>query len=437
MFDTCCCQPTVDQFLVPADTNVPGAPNVSPSNVRRVNMRVALIYDAVYPYVAGGAERRNYAIAAAARPDQHITLYGLNYWRNDPSRQLPECAYVSAGPAVPLYTRSGRRSLLEPFIFAFGLFWALLRSREDVWDIASFPYISVPVARLLSILKRRPLIVTWLEYWGDYWYEYLGRAGFVGKLLETLALRCSPRIVAVSAFTKRRLVAAGAPADRITIVPNGVDVARISAALASAESADVIYVGRLLAHKQVHLLIRAMPRLRELRPGTTLLVIGDGPERRNLERLAGTLRVQESVHFAGQLGSPEQVYARLKSSRVMVLPSKREGFGTVVLEAWACGIPVVVCNEPENAAVELVDSPIKGRVVAPEPAAIASACADLLTRIDGGWGEILKAAAAQYDWATIVGEVFRIYSDSLQRGPPAGSLAVPPATRKTVIPPLE
>ncbi len=377
-------------------------------------MRVALIYDAVYPYIAGGAERRIYAIAATISSGHEVALYGLNYWRKDPSRRLPRCTYVSVAPAVALYTRSGRRSLLEPFIFAFGLFWALLRSREDVWDVASFPYVSVPVARLLSILKGRSLIVTWLEYWGPYWYEYLGPAGVLGKLLEAVARRCSPRIVAISDFTKRRLVAAGVPEDRITVVPSGVDVARIEAVPASPQSSEVVYIGRLLAHKQVHLLIRAMPLLREVREDATLLVVGDGPERANLERLAEALGVQEGVHFAGQLGSPEEVYARLKSSRVMVLPSKREGFGTVVLEAWACGIPVVVCDEPENAAVELVDSPLKGRVVASSAAAIAAACTELLALASSGWRDQLKAASAQYDWTRIAAELLSVYSACLQ-----------------------
>lgn len=377
-------------------------------------MRVALIYDAVYPYVAGGVERRNYAIAAVTNRDHHIVLYGLNYWRRDPGRQLPHCTYVSVAPAVPLYTRRGRRSLVEPFLFAFGLAWALLRSREQVWDIASFPYVSVPVARLMSVLKRRPLVVTWLEYWGDYWYEYLGWVGIVGKWFETLALRCSSRIVAISAFTKRRLVAAGAPADRITVVPNGVDLARIAAVPAGSEPADVVYVGRLVPPKQVHLLIEAMPHLHRRHPGATLLVIGDGPERARLERLAGALGVHASVRFAGPVRSSEEVYAHLKASRVAVLPSKREGFGTVVLEAWACGIPVVVCDEPESAAVELIDSPAKGRVVPSNPAAIAAACAELFSSVTTESHRERHAAAARYDWKMIAAEAFNVYSACLE-----------------------
>ncbi len=362
-------------------------------------MRVALIYDAVYPYVAGGVERRNYALAAATPVDHEVALYGLAYWRHDSSQQLPHRKYVAVAPAMPLYTRAGRRRLLEPFIFAFGLFWALLRSQEDVWDVASFPYISVPVARVMSMVKRRPLVVTWLEYWGDYWYEYLGPAGIIGKLFEALALRCSPRIVVLSEFTKRRLVAAGARDERIVIVPNAP----------SPQSTDLVYVGRLLAHKQVHLLIEATRLLRERRPDATLLIIGDGPERPALERLAAALALRDSVRFAGQLRTSTEVYAHLKASRVLALPSKREGFGTVVLEAWACGIPVVVCDEPENAAVELVDSPLKGRIVASNPGALAAACEELLARDSSRSQGELYAVAARYDWKVIAAELGRVY----------------------------
>jgi glycosyltransferase involved in cell wall biosynthesis len=100
----------------------------------------------------------------------------------------------------------------------------------------------------------------------------------------------------------------------------------------------------------------------------------------------------------------------------MVLPSKREGFGTVVIEAWACGIPVVVCDEPENAAVELIDSSVKGRVVASNPAAIAAACQELLAQDPSRGRRERQAAAAHYDWNTIAAEATAIYAASLERG---------------------
>jgi glycosyltransferase involved in cell wall biosynthesis len=231
----------------------------------------------------------------------------------------------------------------------------------------------------------------------------------VGKLFEALALRCSPRIVVLSEFTKRRLVAAGAREDRIVIVPNGVDAARIADVPPSSESTDIVYVGRLLAHKQVHLLIEATRLLRERRPQATLLIIGDGPERPALERLAATLAMRESVRFTGQLRTSTEVYAHLKASRVLALPSKREGFGTVVLEAWACGVPAVVCDEPENAAAELLDSPVKGRIVASNPGALAAACEELLARDASRSRAELYAAAARYDWKVIAAELARVY----------------------------
>lgn len=371
--------------------------------------RIALVYDAVYPYTTGGAERRYHAIAEFAAPIHDVAIYGLHYWRGAPDQRVRGCRYIAVAPAVPLYTRSGRRSLVEPLVFALGLLRALLRSHEHVWDVASFPYLSVPVAWLLSRIKRRTLIVTWLEYWGPYWREYLGWAAPVGQLLERLALRCSPRIVVLSEHTRAQLLAYGVAPERITVVPNGVDLERIRAVPEASERFDLVYVGRLVPHKQVELLILAVGRLRERRPDLRLLIIGDGPDRERLASLARSTGVAKAVRFTGRIGSEQQVYAHMKSSRALVLPSRREGFGTVIVEAWACGIPVVVCQGPDNAAVELVDDPVKGRVAEPHPDGIAAACAELLALPSETFREPLISISARYAWARVAAEMVREY----------------------------
>lgn len=376
-------------------------------------MRIALIYDAVYPYAMGGAERRYHAVADLTGHAHDVAIYGLHYWRREPDLRLPHCRYVPVAPAVPLYTRGGRRSLVEPFVFAIGLVRALAVSREQVWDVASFPYVSVPVAWLLSRWRGRLLIVTWLEYWGDYWYDYLGMAGAVGKFFERLALRCSPRIIVLSAHTRTQLLRAGVPAHRMTLVPNGVDVGRIAQVPPATTQVDVVYVGRLVKHKRVDLLIRAMPALRARHAGATLLIIGDGPERASLQRLAGEHGVRDAVQFAGRLPSADQVYAHMKASRVLVLPSRREGFGTVVTEAWACGIPAVVCHGADNASVELVNAPHRGRVVAADPDAIASACAALMAVPRHEHSAQLQSDVAQYDWPVIARQLVSTYEAAL------------------------
>jgi glycosyltransferase involved in cell wall biosynthesis len=299
-------------------------------------------------------------------------------------------------------------------VFAGRLLVALIRSREDVWDVANFPFFSVPAARVASLVRRRKLIVTWYEFWGDYWYRYLGWRGIFGRWIEKLALGCSPRIIATSQVTRQRLVAAGYPNERITLVPCGVDLKSVMAAPIADARHDLIYVGRLLPHKRVELAIEALRQLRGTHPTATLAIVGDGPERARLEKLVSDLGLSAAVHFYGKLPRAEQVYGLMKSSRLLVAPSEREGFGISVVEAWGCGIPVVVCAGEENAMTELVDRPVKGRVTAPHAADIAQACQELLDQPTDTYCEPLRAAATDYDWPRIAERLEQVYVSAMR-----------------------
>jgi glycosyltransferase involved in cell wall biosynthesis len=85
-----------------------------------------------------------------------------------------------------------------------------------------------------------------------------------------------------------------------------------------------------------------------------------------------------------------------------------------VIQAWACGIPAVVCREPYSAASELVDSPDKGRVVAPDPRAVAAACRELLELDPVALGDRLTGAAREYDWKQIARQLSAEYQRLLQ-----------------------
>ena len=122
---------------------------------------------------------------------------------------------------------------------------------------------------------------------------------------------------------------------------------------AGAES-DIIFAGRLVKNKNVDLLIKSIALIKEAMPSIKCLIIGDGPERNNLEALVADLHLEQNVSFLGSLDHSQAVFSYLKASRVFVLPSTREGFGIVLLEANACGLPVVTVKHSQNAACDLI-----------------------------------------------------------------------------------
>ena len=83
------------------------------------------------------------------------------------------------------------------------------------------------------------------------------------------------------------------------------------------------------------------------------MIVGNGPEKDNLEKLVVKLGLNSNVQFIDFIENDSGLYSLIKSSKVFVLPSTREGFGIVAIEAAACGIPVVTIDHPENATKTL------------------------------------------------------------------------------------
>jgi len=157
------------------------------------------------------------------------------------------------------------------------------------------------------------------------------------------AARRAAALVTVSAALKAALVQLGIEAGKISVLRNGVDTRLFRPADREAErkrlrlaGTVLLMVGNLLANKGHDVVLRT---LREF-PDACLLVIGEGREERNLKRLAGVLGIQDRVKFLGSVPQ-EQLGAYYGAADALVLASSREGWPNVLLEAMACGTPVV------------------------------------------------------------------------------------------------
>ena len=380
-------------------------------------MRIGLVYDCVYPYTLGGVEHRNADIVRRLNDQDELTIYGFDYWRRDPSRKLTNCRYVSVGRARDVHASAGKRRIADSLAAAWGTFLALLFSRDEVWDITNIAVLPTIAAWLAARLRRRALVVTWQEFFGREWDNYLSpRLGYIARRLERFALDCSPLAIAASPQTRDRLLAAGFPPERLRYIPNGISTKVIEGVRPFAGSADLVFAGRLVAHRRVDLAIRALHYLRQSRQTATLWIIGDGPERFSLEALCRELNVSDVVTFHGFLPKDEEVFARMKACRVAVLPSAREGFGLTAVQAWACGLPVVVCDDAENATAGLVTDARLGSVVPAKTEPIADAASHWLdTTGDTAWR--IAHAREHYDLDRMVAAVRTVYEEAIRRIP--------------------
>lgn len=152
--------------------------------------------------------------------------------------------------------------------------------------------------------------------------------------------------VAVSESTRDDLVARGLRRERITVIPNGIDLERHTPEPgAKSTSPTLLYVGRLKRYKRVDLVIEAVARLAKLGVEAELVVAGKGDRAGSLRRLAERLGVAERVRFAGFVSEGEKIEL-LRRAWVHVLTSPKEGWGITILEAAACGTPSVASDSP-------------------------------------------------------------------------------------------
>ena len=376
-------------------------------------MKIALVYDAIHPYVVGGVEKRNWEIATRLVQRGHeVTLFGMKFWEGDRVFYSEGVRLWGVCPAQQFYT-NGRRSIKQAIYFGYKVFPALSEETFDVIDVANFPYFPCFSAKLSSILKKSTLVITWHEVWGRYWYKYLGLSGAFGQLVERTTSLLTANMVTNSETTKRQL-AKIAGSKNVRVIPNGVDIEYIDRIVPSPERPDVLFAGRLIKEKNVDLLIRSIGILRETHPAVQCLIVGDGPEREGLEQLVGELDLNSNVQFTGFADNWSEVLSYMKSSKVFVLPSVREGFGMVVLEANACGLPVITVRHPQNAACDLVVDGQTGYIAEFSEQDVSEKVVQVIDQKEK-WASDCMALAQGYDWNEITSETEAYYFNGIGR----------------------
>jgi glycosyltransferase involved in cell wall biosynthesis len=316
-------------------------------------MKIAFVYDVIYPYVKGGVEKRVWELATRlSRRGHEVHLFGMKFWDGEDILVREGVFLHGVCPVQKLYA-GGRRTIWQAIYFSIRLISPLLKERFDIIDCQQFPLFSCFSSRLVSRIRKIPLVITWYEVWGDYWYEYLGYKGLIGKVIERNIASFKCPTISVSVMTANRF-RTGFKKPVTTVIPVGIDISRIRSIPPSTEESDIIFVGRLIKEKNGALLVRAFYSLSTQYKNIRLVIIGDGPEREVITALIEDFSLNNQVSLMGFTDEHDDLIARLKSSKVFVLPSTREGFGISALEALACGIPVVTVDHPANAIRDLI-----------------------------------------------------------------------------------
>jgi glycosyltransferase involved in cell wall biosynthesis len=284
----------------------------------------------------GGAERATATLASALPPDRFESIVLLQHSSPRKYEVGPQVRVVELGVDSPARAAMPLRNALSDLA-------------PDV-IYSALPHLNALATTLARTLRPRPRVIvsvhnnTALEY-ADLEKNWL-RVG------EPLTYRLADAIVCVSrglADTLRTLTHSDAA--KVRVIPNAIDVADIAALATSptehpwfnGEHRVAVAAGRLVPQKDYPTLVRAFVSVHATDPEARLLILGDGPERQNIESLARALKLKAVVDLPGRVDNP---YPYLGAAACFVQASRYEGFGMAIVEALAAGAPVAATDCP-------------------------------------------------------------------------------------------
>jgi glycosyltransferase involved in cell wall biosynthesis len=288
---------------------------------------------------------------------------------------------------------------------------------ESPFDLihAHFIYADGVVASRLARRYGVPFVVT------DQapWIPWLERKCV--RRVAVPAARDAARLACVSGYLRDTVRHYLGPEPAVDVIPNGVDPDTFAPRNGTARDRDQIaYVGLINVNKGIDTLLHAMTRVAERNPNARLVLVGGSYYRNTrlqeerLKALARELALDGRVTFAGRL-PPEDVARFMRESAVVVLPSRAETFGAVLVEALASGTPVVATAS--GGPQEIVTDEVGRIVPTDDPEALADALLNVMAEGDRFDPQGLREyALSRYSWSRIAGTYLELYANVLGRG---------------------
>ena len=383
-------------------------------------MTIAII-TGVYPPMIGGAGAVMHSLAVRA-PEQISVI--ASEFDSDGNRICCEERQPSGPDSVYRVRRLSRNLNWIPR----GRLRAVCQAAYD--RLVVHPQATRDIIRMLDSLRPEVVCIGLLSscYWAVsaarkwrhdtkvlvyvHGEEVPNKSGYLNEL-RLRALQSASALVAVSSFTKNAMIDAGIPAERITIITNGVDTARFQPGEKSQRIVDryslanrrvLLTLARLDKRKGQDMMIGALPAIRQAVPEVVYLIVGEGSYGDTLRKLVVDLRLEDSVIFTGAVSEAEAVEL-YRTCDVYAMPNRTtedgdtEGFGLVFLEAGACGKPVIggrAGGVPDAIKHESTGLLVDGT----STAAIANACIRLLRNpeLSNEFGANGLANARSNDW---------------------------------------
>jgi glycosyltransferase involved in cell wall biosynthesis len=380
--------------------------------------QVALRFDA-----PGGVETNVREVSRRLRTaGEEVEVYASDLY--DEASWDRRSGYAPTVDGVPVHRFPVRKRLIPRLTMPMmiGLMDALSERRPDIIHAHSHRYGHVLEAALVADRRNIPLVVSTHYHPADRrergWTRGMLRIQDIG--FGATAYRVA-RALVVETELEAQLVREFAPADRIRVIPPGIDLAAWSHPEGDVPPPGLpddyfLFFGRVAPNKGLRFLVDAIARLPPAARRPLVVMGADWGERAALEAQARTLGMGDALRFLGHVSPDSAARAVIRKARALVLPSEWEAFGLVLLEAMAAGTPIVATRV--GGVPEVLD---RGRVGLLVPYADPAALAEALQRLTGEPGPTearVRAArerVREFDWSVTVERHRALYRELAAR----------------------
>lgn len=353
----------------------------------------------------GGAEERARRVTEGlAEKGHNVKILSGKTDRDLPSKtHLNGCTvqHVKCIPSL-LFNWPNLSYYATRYLFAvmsiLPLIQILLQDDFDVVveNMTPYPTLSVLLAKIFSV----PTVAVQHEFHDESRFKTYDPLTAAIQLIVQNLLRVVryDAIIVPTQHVMEQLIAYGIPAERLHTIPNGVEAEKYQLDITERDERLLLTVGRINKRKNQETVIRAFSHVRQEFPGLQLAIVGTGPDQARLEQFADDLNVADSITFHGFVSEREKIRLMNKAT-MFCYSSKQEGFGVVLLEAMAAGLPVVAKQLPVYE--EFFEDGTNGSLISKEDPRVFAEEIGHFLKNEELWNEISsrnRSTAAEYSW---------------------------------------
>lgn len=378
-------------------------------------MKVLVLTDYFPPHVGGGVEKVVFEISRRlAKMGVDITVVTLNTMMAKGFEILEGIKVYRFRPII--LTETTKAQLAISPLLPLKILEVYKTEKPDIIHANNRFFFTTICSVILKKIVGKPLVTT----------LHLGPMSLDRKILNLLIdvyektisrwiITNSDKIIAVSNAVMKHALKLGASHKKIKVIPNGVDLKEFGLReFKKTESKKIIFVGRLFPNKGIQYLVEAAPIILARHPDVEFIIIGKGPMETELKKLIGRLNVEHAFRFLGIVPSVPEI---MRECDIFVRPSLTEGMPLTILEAMACGLPIIASKIPGTS--EVVKDGETGILIKPgDVKQLSDAVIKLIE--DENYAKRIRVRAYEfirnhYSWDRIAEEYLKIYNEVLNR----------------------